>query len=132
MADGPGRSAVEPTALQQGRISDPQDPNHEESGGAGESGDPPRLSCADVILRGPHVRNLKSGRKLRKVSRYPSTTEPRIWRAITIRWISLVPSPISHTLSSRIIRSTGYSAVYPYPPKIWTALVVVRIASSEQ
>ena len=36
---------------------------------------------------------------------------PRISRAITIRWISLVPSPISHTLASRIIRSTGYSVV---------------------
>ena len=30
-------------------------------------------------------------------------------RAITIRWISLVPSPISRILASRIIRSTGYS-----------------------
>ena len=38
---------------------------------------------------------------------------PRISRAITIRWISLVPSPISQTLASRIIRSTGYSVVYP-------------------
>ncbi len=32
-------------------------------------------------------------------------------RAITIRWISLVPSPISQIFASRIIRSTGYSFV---------------------
>jgi hypothetical protein len=29
------------------------------------------------------------------------------WRAITIRWISDVPSPISQIFASRIIRSTG-------------------------
>ncbi len=28
-------------------------------------------------------------------------------RPMTKRWISFVPSPISHTLASRIIRSTG-------------------------
>ncbi len=37
----------------------------------------------------------------------PSIAWPRIWRAMTNRWISLVPSPISHTLASRIMRSTG-------------------------
>ena len=30
---------------------------------------------------------------------------------MTMRWISLVPSPISQTLASRIMRSTGYSVV---------------------
>ena len=40
-----------------------------------------------------------------------STSSPRICRAMTIRWISLVPSPISQTLASRIMRSTGYSVV---------------------
>src|SRR5260221_5313631 len=29
------------------------------------------------------------------------------WRAMTILWISDVPSPISHTFASRIMRSTG-------------------------
>ena len=40
----------------------------------------------------------------------PATSLSR-WRAITRRWISLVPSPISQILASRIIRSTGYSLV---------------------
>jgi hypothetical protein len=40
-----------------------------------------------------------------------STSSPRMCRPITMRWISLVPSPISHTLASRIMRSTGYSVV---------------------
>ena len=34
-------------------------------------------------------------------------------RAMTSRCISLVPSPISQIFASRIIRSTGYSFVYP-------------------
>ena len=37
----------------------------------------------------------------------PLTQSPWISREMTRRWISLVPSPISHTLASRIIRSTG-------------------------
>ncbi len=40
-----------------------------------------------------------------------STRSDSSERAITMRWISEVPSPISHTLASRIIRSTGYSLV---------------------
>ena len=51
-----------------------------------------------------HSRQLYVASKLRATQ---STTCPRICRAITIRWISLVPSPISQTLASRIIRSTG-------------------------
>ncbi len=40
----------------------------------------------------------------------PQTTRnPRIRRAITSRWIWLVPSPISVSLASRKKRSTGYS-----------------------
>ena len=37
----------------------------------------------------------------------PWTPSPWISRDMTRRWISLVPSPISHTLASLIIRSTG-------------------------
>jgi hypothetical protein len=33
------------------------------------------------------------------------------WRAMTMRWISDVPSPISPIFASRIMRSTGYSLV---------------------
>jgi len=36
-----------------------------------------------------------------------SDSVPSRCRAMTMRWISDVPSPISHTLASRIIRSTG-------------------------
>lgn len=34
-------------------------------------------------------------------------------RAISIRWTSLVPSPISRILESRHIRATGYSFMKP-------------------
>ena len=34
-------------------------------------------------------------------------------RAISIRWTSLVPSPISRILESRHIRATGYSFMNP-------------------
>jgi hypothetical protein len=51
-----------------------------------------------------HSRQLYVASKLRATQ---STTCPRICLAITSRWISLVPSPISQTLASRIIRSTG-------------------------
>ena len=59
----------------------------------------------------PHDRKLSSPAPRRVGPDQPSTTEPRIWRAMTSRWISLVPSPISQTFASRIMRSTGYSAV---------------------
>lgn len=36
-----------------------------------------------------------------------SINAPNSSRAMTIRWISLVPSPISQIFASRIMRSTG-------------------------
>src|SRR5437660_547520 len=56
---------------------------------------------------------------------------PRISRAITRRWISDVPSPISVSFASRKMRSTGNSAMYPAPPWICTAWVAAFIAVSE-
>ena len=53
-------------------------------------------------------------------------------RPMTNRWISFVPSPISQILASRIMRSTGYSLVYPAPPRTWMAPRVALMASSEQ
>src|SRR5439155_21896133 len=55
----------------------------------------------------------------------------RISRAMTMRWISDVPSPISVSLASRKIRSTGNSVMYPAPPWSWTARVAAFIATSE-
>src|SRR5207253_5996053 len=40
-----------------------------------------------------------------------SASSVRRFRAMTIRWISEVPSPISQILASRNMRSTGYSLV---------------------
>src|SRR5207245_4502299 len=54
----------------------------------------------------------------------------RSWRPITRRWICCVPSYSWVIFASRIIRSTGYSVMYPYPPNIWTASLVTRIALS--
>ena len=51
-------------------------------------------------------------------------------RAMTMRWIWLVPSKICGTLASRMYRSTGKSRVYPAPPSTCTASVVTRIAAS--
>jgi len=35
--------------------------------------------------------------------------ERKTLRAMIMRWISLVPSPITHSFASRHMRSTGYS-----------------------
>src|SRR4029453_15000333 len=56
---------------------------------------------------------------------------PRISRAMTMRWISDVPSPISVSLASRKMRSMGNSVMYPAPPWICTALVAAFIAASD-
>ena len=50
-------------------------------------------------------RDSAAGRSRRRVGQAPR----RISRAITMRWISLVPSPISISLTSRCMRSTGTS-----------------------
>jgi hypothetical protein len=42
--------------------------------------------------------------------------QARISLEITIRWISLVPSPMVQILASLHIFSGGYSLIYPYPP----------------
>src|SRR5690606_22434862 len=39
-----------------------------------------------------------------------------IWRAMMLRWMSLVPSPMSYTSASRWMRPTGYSRMMPAPP----------------
>ncbi len=46
------------------------------------------------------------------------------------RWISEVPSKIVKILASRCQRSTGYSRVYPFPPRTWMACSV-RIRARE-
>src|SRR5882724_2113586 len=55
----------------------------------------------------------------------------RISRAMTMRWISDVPSPISVSFASRKMRSTGNSEMYPAPPWICTAFVAAFIAASD-
>src|SRR5580658_9896232 len=50
--------------------------------------------------------------------------------AMTMRWISLVPSPISHSFTSRRWRSTSNSRTYPYPPCTCRALLHARVAAS--
>src|SRR5690606_28443591 len=58
-------------------------------------------------------------------------TQPRAnAREMISRWIWLVPSTICSTFASRMYRSTGWSATYPYPPSTWTASVVTFIATS--
>jgi len=52
-------------------------------------------------------------RRLRGATFPQPTTSPSRCRAMTIRWISEVPSPISQIFASRIMRSTGYSFVHP-------------------
>ena len=80
----------------------------------GQANAPPRRACPtieDTAFREVarrHSRQIYVTVDLRATQ---STICPRIWRAMTSRWISLVPSPISHTLASRIMRSTGYSVV---------------------
>src|SRR5690606_9251206 len=61
-----------------------------------------------------------------------ASTSASTCRAMTSRCTSLVPSPISQIFASRIMRSTGYSLVYPAPPITWMAPSVARMASSEQ
>src|SRR5215831_15276669 len=56
----------------------------------------------------------------------------RISRAMTRRWISEVPSPISVSFASRKMRSTGNSVMYPAPPWICTAFVAAFIAASDE
>ena len=51
---------------------------------------------------------------------------------MTMRCTSEVPSPISQSLASRNIRSTGYSREYPLPPMIWIAEWITRIAASDE
>src|SRR5690606_39248568 len=41
-----------------------------------------------------------------------------IWRAMMLRWMSLVPSPMTYTNASRWMRPTGYSRMMPAPPCI--------------
>ena len=48
----------------------------------------------------------RNGAAARRLCAY-AIRRPRIWRAITSRWIWLVPSPISVSLASRKKRSTG-------------------------
>jgi hypothetical protein len=50
---------------------------------------------------------------------------------MTIFWTSLVPSPISQTFASRIIRSTGYSSVYPLLPSPARPRVVAFMHNSD-
>ena len=50
---------------------------------------------------------------------------------MTLRWISLVPSPTIISGASRKYRSTSYSVEYPYPPWMRTALSAISIAVSE-
>src|SRR5262249_27849524 len=56
----------------------------------------------------------------------------RISRAMTSRWISEVPSPISVSFASRKMRSTGNSVMHPAPPWICTAFVDAFIAASDE
>ena len=70
----------------------------------GRMADGPMGGCAVGRGRG---RALGRGRARGRTVAAPYPRSPRISRAITSRWISLVPSPISQTLASRIIRSTG-------------------------
>src|SRR5206468_4614966 len=51
-------------------------------------------------------------------------------RAITIRWTSFVPSPISRSFWSRYSREIGNSSMNPYPPWIWSAIFAARFESS--
>ena len=83
-------------------------PTSAEDGGR-KTNAPPGASFVEVEEDTSGPRGGRSG--IGVGQRSQSTTSPRICRAITIRWISLVPSPISQTLASRIIRSTGYSVV---------------------
>src|SRR5262249_36548409 len=53
-------------------------------------------------------------------------------RAMTRRWISEVPSPISVSFASRKMRSTGNSVMYPAPPWICTAFDAAFIAVSDE
>ena len=55
-----------------------------------------------ATINGPACRGRPKAGRLSYAPRSRSS-----WREITMRWISLVPSPISQTLASRIIRSTG-------------------------
>jgi len=68
----------------------------------------------------PHGEGVEAGRYLSPLWRADSPSECPCYagavrpdisltscRPMTRRWISLVPSPISHTLASRIMRSTG-------------------------
>ncbi len=59
----------------------------------------------------PPLGGVSPDRKVMRGSHSCKATQPASsftrWRAITSRWISEVPSPISQILASRIIRSTG-------------------------
>lgn len=45
--------------------------------------------------------------------------------------ISLVPAPISYNLASLIILATGYSLIYPFPPKAYIASKQTSVAQVE-
>ena len=52
-------------------------------------------------------------------------------RAMTMRWTSLVPSPISMRRASRRWRSTAKSRRYPYPPRTCSDASAARVAASD-
>src|SRR6266550_2916130 len=52
-------------------------------------------------------------------------------RAMTMRWTSLVPSPISIRRTSRRCRSIGKSRRYPYPPSTWSDESAALVAASD-
>lgn len=74
-------------------------------------------SCVEQLGREPGVRDPNCDCRPREGHRYTSSTGYYASDlAITMRWISLVPSYSSVILASRRSRSTGYSLQYPYPP----------------
>ena len=77
-------------------LTDPEHP------GPGHRGGPQRLPAR----RRDHHRPLRGPQPAISI---PSPSS----RAISIRWTSLVPSPISRILESRHIRATGYSFMKP-------------------
>src|SRR5262249_56636872 len=57
---------------------------------------------------------------------------PTRCRAIVSSWISVVPPPSSMSFASRARRSTSYSSMYPLPPRMWMACMVISVAASPQ
>ena len=95
--------------------------------GAGDGKGREAVPASRPSMSVPHPRVRSASLAVRPCHR---TGRPVIWRPMMSFWISLAPSKIVKIVASRCQRSTGYSRVYPLPPRMRTAFWVTNVAVS--